>query len=198
MLETLRVCPATGDTELSVGFKKDSQWFAEYLPSTNSMYIMHANSSIPVHLFVDTCSMGAGAIAGCQAYHTAVPTNIINAQYLICLLEVMNTIAAIQTWAPQFHGKLVHLYCDNATAVAIFQAGHSKDSCIQACARQLWFTCTTYYMTLAVGHYLESNAPHQQMHTGQHYEDCVNYLVQERDIKLVEIPCDAFQLSRSL
>ena len=80
MLETLRACLATGDTALSLGFK-DLQWFAEYLPSTNNMHIMHTASRVPVHLDVDTCSTEAGPIAGAQAYHAEFPTVILNAEH---------------------------------------------------------------------------------------------------------------------
>ena len=111
--------------------------------------------------------------------------------------------AAIQTWAPQFRGKLLHLYCDNTPAVDTFQAGHSKDSWIQACAQQIWPSCTTYDITLAVDHisgeHLTSLADTiSSWYMGQYYKDYVNDLVQDRGITLFEIPCDAFQLSTSL
>ena len=203
MLDTFRACPATGDTELSLGFKKDLQWFAEYLPSTNGVYIMHANIRVPVHLYIDGCSMGAGSIAECQAYHAEFPAYIINAEHLIFHLELINAVAASQTWVPQFCGKLVHLYSNYTTTVVIFQASRSKDRWIQVCARQLRLTCATYDITLAVGHisgeHLSSLADAiSHWHTCQHYKDCVNHLVQDRGIKLIEIPCDSFQLSTSL
>ena len=45
MLETLRTCPAKENTALPLEFKKDLNWFAEYLPSTNSMYIIQMTRS---------------------------------------------------------------------------------------------------------------------------------------------------------
>ena len=138
--------------DLSVSFKKDLQWFAEYLRSTNVVYIMHTNRKVPVHLYVDACSTGAGAISGSQAYHAEFPADIIKAEHPICHLDVINAVAAIQTWAPQFHGKLVHRDFDYTTAGDIFRAGHGKNSWIQVCAWQQWLTCATYDITLVVGH----------------------------------------------
>ena len=59
---------------------------------------------------------------------------------------------AVKVWAPHFRGQLVHLFSDNATAVAIFQAGNGRDDFIQACSRELWLTCATWDITLAVGY----------------------------------------------
>ena len=58
---------------------------------------------------------------------------------------------AVKVWAPHFRGHLVHLFSDNATAVAIFQAGRSRDDFIQAWARELWLICATWDITLAGG-----------------------------------------------
>ena len=90
-------------------------------------------------------------------------------------MEVINAIAVINTLATQFSSKLVYLFCDSTTAVNIFQAGHRRDSWIQACARQLWLTCTTYDITLAVDHivrkHLTSSAdPLSHWHMGQHFK----------------------------
>ena len=59
---------------------------------------------------------------------------------------------AVKVWAPHFRGQLVHLFFDNATVVAIFQAGRGRDDFIQAYARELWLTCNAWDITLAVGH----------------------------------------------
>ena len=87
MLALLRPCPATGDTVLSIGFRKDLHQFADYLPSTNRVYMILANSREPIHLYVDACSMGAGDICGSQAYYVEFPAEIIDANHPICHLE---------------------------------------------------------------------------------------------------------------
>ena len=52
----------------------------------------------------------------------------------------------------EFQHKLEHLYCDNDTAVHIFQVGKGRDTVLQGCARQLWLTCAFHDITLTVGH----------------------------------------------
>ena len=59
---------------------------------------------------------------------------------------------AVNVWAPHFKGQLVHFLSDNASVVAIFQAGKGCDAFIDACARELWLTCTAWDITLEVGH----------------------------------------------
>ena len=61
-------------------------------------------------------------------------------------------MVAIKIWAQQLSGHLVHLFLDNATSVAIFQAGRGRDAFIQACEREIWLTCAAWDITLAVGH----------------------------------------------
>ena len=65
-----------GYTALLPEFKKDLNYFAEYLHTTNGVYIIHVNDKNQVQLFVDTCNMGAGAMVGSEAYHTEFPENI--------------------------------------------------------------------------------------------------------------------------
>ena len=97
----------------------------------------------------------------------------------------------------------MHLYCDNEMAVNIFQAGHGKDTFIQACTRPLWFICATHYITLAVGHiagehFTSSAAALSRWHMGQHYKDRVNMLIQDKGVNIVNVPSDAFEISPSL
>ena len=43
MLETPRACQAVVEVQLSVCFKKNINWVCAYLPSTNGVYMMHAD-----------------------------------------------------------------------------------------------------------------------------------------------------------
>ena len=51
-------------------------------------------------------------------YHTEFPDHILHANHPMCHLEALNAVAALTTWASQLQGKLVHLFCDNDTAVS--------------------------------------------------------------------------------
>ena len=130
--------------------------------------------------------MGAGAMAGSESYHTEFPSNIANSEHDICHFDALNAVATIKTRESQFCHKLhvVHLDCDNATAVSIFHAGPDRDSFIQACTRQLWLSCTNYNITLTAGHianHLSSSEDAvSHWHMGQCYKDCISQLVQDR------------------
>ena len=150
MLETLIVCPLIELTALSPDFIKDFNWFAVFIPSTNSVFIIHADDRKPINLYihVDACTIG---VADREAYHTRLPQYITTAKHTICHLEAINAVAGMKTWSAKFSGKLVNVYCNNVTEVSIFYAGHSRDAYPQACARQLWLTIATYDITLGVG-----------------------------------------------
>ena len=47
---------------------------------------------------------------------------------------------------------MLHLYCHNATAVVVFQAGRGKDPFLEASTRQLWLVCAQYDIMLDIGH----------------------------------------------
>ena len=61
-------------------------------------------------------------------------------------------MVAIKRAATHLKGKLVHLYSDSATMVAIFQVGRGRDPYIQACVRELWLTCSEHESNIRVSH----------------------------------------------
>ena len=46
MLATLRACPAQGYIDLSQEFQKDPQWFVNFLPNTNGIFIIWLGSTL--------------------------------------------------------------------------------------------------------------------------------------------------------
>ena len=104
MLDTLGSCPAAGDIALSTEFRMDLQWFACYIPITNSMYIMHKEMKVPMN----ACSTGAGTICGKDVYHAQFPSHILKEHHVICHLEALSAVAALHMWAPRHHGKCLH------------------------------------------------------------------------------------------
>ena len=56
-------------------------------------------------------------------------------------VEVLNAMAAPPTWAPKLWDKVLYQFCDNATAVVVFQVGPDGDPLLQVCTRQLWLLC---------------------------------------------------------
>ena len=83
MLNNLRACPAEGDVTLSEEFQKDLNCFATYLPTSNRVYMIHEDDRVPIPLYIDACSTGAGAICLLEAYHMQFSPSIINASHPI-------------------------------------------------------------------------------------------------------------------
>ena len=110
---------------------------------------------------------------------------------------------AVKVWAPHFRGQLVHLFSNNATAVAIFQASKGRDNFTQACARELWLTCATWDITLAVGHVpgnsLEDTADAlSHWHLGHPYQERVARLLAYNNIRCISVPDHLFHLAQDL
>ena len=110
---------------------------------------------------------------------------------------------AVKVWAPHFKGQLVHLFSDNAKAVAIFQAGKCWDAFIQACSRELWLTCTAWDITLAGGNVpdtsLEDTADAlSRWHMGHPYQERVDMLLASHNIKCIPVPDHIFHLAQDL
>ena len=135
-------------------FWKDVTWFQQFLPCFNRVCLIHKDARVPIPLYVDGCTSGCGAVTHTEVYHVQFPPHIVQQRLSICHLEAINAMVAVQIWAPIFTKQLVYLFSDNSTAVTIFQAGKGKDPFIQACAREIWLTCTAWDVTMAVGHVL--------------------------------------------
>ena len=105
--------------------------------------------------------------------------------------------------ASHFRGHLVHLFTDNATAVAIFQAGMGRDDFIHACARELWLICVAGDITLAMGHVpgllLEDTADTlSHWHLGHTYQLRVDRLLACHNISCISVPDQLFELAQDL
>ena len=133
-------CPHSGPTPLYPDFHKDLHWLCRFLTTTDDTFIIHEDGRIPVPVFVDACSLGCGGCTLTEAYHVHFPSTILHKEQPICHLKALNMVVAVKLWAPHLGHKLIHLYSDNATAVAIFQAGRGRDEFTQACAREVWIT----------------------------------------------------------
>ena len=71
---------------------------------------------------------------GERIHHACFSPTILHQEHPICHLEALNVVVGMKLWAPLLADKLIHVYSDNATAVAIFQAGGGRDDFIQVCA----------------------------------------------------------------
>ena len=131
------------------------------------------------------------------------PPHITQQNLSICHLEALNALAAVKVWEPIFTWLLVHLFSDNSTSVAIFQAGKCRDAFIQACSRDVRLTCTAWNITLVVGNV--SGASRQDTADAlscwdrcQQCQKRVDKLLGTHDFKYISVPEQLFHLSLDL
>ena len=77
MLMTLRECTTIGHISLSTKFHKDLQSFQLYTACTNSVSMMNEDSRKLVHIYVDACTTGCGALCQADAYHAKCPLQVL-------------------------------------------------------------------------------------------------------------------------
>ena len=152
MLDTLRNSTHhTHSVRLSDEFQKDIAWFRRFMPDYNGIHLIKcAMPHIQVH--VDSCLTGCGGFWHTHYYHGEFPKCIINAQYPICYLEMLNVLVALRIWGHMWNDKQVLLFCDNSTTVAVLSNGRSRDAFLLSCARHIWLITVTCRIALTVRH----------------------------------------------
>ena len=121
MLATLRMAPRQGYIALDGEFQLDLLWFQHFLPQYNGIQIITIISS-NITVEADSCLSGCGAICGKEYYHTSYPHHIMQANLIICRLEMLNLVVAVKGWSYQWRRKNVLIYCDNSAAIYTLQS----------------------------------------------------------------------------
>ena len=80
------------------------------------------------------------------------PQFILDKQYTIAVLEMLNALVAIRIFASVMQGHTVHLRCDNANSVSILQTGRGRCPVLLQCARQIWQITARQDIFLLVSH----------------------------------------------
>lgn len=151
MLGTLRSAPQEGYVTLSTDFQKDIQWFLAFLPLYNGVHLIQTQQP-RIQVEVDSCLTGCGGMCGQEFYSTLFPDYILDEQWHISRLEMLNILIAVKLWAAQWISAAVTIYCDNSAAVAVLTHGRSRDSVLLSCAREIWYYCARYDINLEVVH----------------------------------------------
>ena len=121
----------------------------------------------------------------------------------ICFSELLNSVVALKKWVLKWKHQFVHLFCDNATALAISQAGRGRDPFLQADAKDVWLMCAIWEITLAIvrmaGESLTDTADAlSHWHVGQVFKGRASLLVKDRGVRLLTVPDELFPLSEHL
>jgi hypothetical protein len=202
MLATMRDCPPVGSTSLNEEFRKDLRWFSAYVSSTNGVFMIHEDQRAPVNIYVDSCNSGGGGICEGQAYTHQYGDQLLEADIHINSLEAANAVAALKLWAPDLTGRLVHLYSDSSTAVAVMQMGRGRDPFLQTCAREAWLTAALHDITLEVRHIpgeelLETADALSRQHLGGQFRERVEHL-KSTGIQMVALTKQCLSFSTDL
>ena len=96
MLETLHACPPSGTIPLPTCFHKNLHLFCRFLPTTDSIFIIHEDGRILVPVFVDACSTGFGRCTPIAAYPARFPHSILHKDHPISHLEALNVVVAVK------------------------------------------------------------------------------------------------------
>ena len=113
--------PIPGNPPPLTSLKKDIAWILEYLTCTNRMYVIDEDHLEPLFIFVDACTLGAGALCQAEAYHTQFPLSIQERHHPICNIEVLSVVVAIRWWTMELEGSRLTLNNDNAMEEVTFQ-----------------------------------------------------------------------------
>jgi len=151
MLDTLRGSPTTGYVTISSEFQKDVQWFLEFLPHYNGIQLLQLD---PPHATfeVDSCLTGCGGISSQHFYTAKYPHFITEQCWHISRLELLNIVIALKLWADLHPNHILLVHCDNMAAVSVLNNGRSKDPVLLSCAREIWYLCACFSITLQVAH----------------------------------------------
>ena len=96
-------------------------------------FVLHEDNRVPLHLYlhVDVWTTEAGAGLLGQAYHTLFPEPCLGGEQTHVPFGGIKCHGGHDLLGGETpRGHLIHLFCDNTTAVVVFQAG--RDSFLQA------------------------------------------------------------------
>ena len=154
ILFTLRMAPDAGRIRLNHAFKRDIRWFTTFLHHFNGrVFYDKTHKQTPLFLYLDACLDGLGAFVNNQVYHLHLQDKVfLPPDHSIVHLEMINILVALRAWAHIFSGRQVVSYCDNAAVVSICQSGRSKDPCLAAIARNIWWLTAACDIDLQLVH----------------------------------------------
>ncbi len=80
------------------------------------------------------------------------PQSIIDENYSISQLELLNTMIALKVFGHVLQGKIVHVRCDNAAAVSVVSTGRAKCKVLLQISREVWRITANNKIEIQVSH----------------------------------------------
>ena len=139
MLEFLRSIKTTGKIGIRDKFKKDVNWWIEFLPTFDGECILWMQQvKTPDKVAASDASLiGMGAVCGKQYIKLTFPEELQGQN--IAYLELLAIIIMVKTWIHEFKGKSVVFNCDNEAVVSVLNTGRARDARLQDYLRELTF-----------------------------------------------------------
>ena len=118
-------------------FRQDTRWFQSFLPVYNGVALMESKKR-DIHLEVDACLSGCGGITNEKYYTVEYHTDILEKNYHISQLELLNVLVALKELCKDESHVKIHVRCDNMSSVCMLQSGKGRDSVMLCIARNIW------------------------------------------------------------
>ena len=128
---------------------RDLRWFGKFLLLYNGVSL-HDHSPVDLTLELDACLTGLGGRWSNFAYHLPIVHGFMN--WSIVHLEMVNILLAVRLFQVQWSGRKLLIRCDNEAGVSALRSGRTRDPCLGACARNIWYVSALADMDLHYAH----------------------------------------------
>ena len=149
MLDVLRAAGNQPKIKLTDEFKRDLNWFDQFLLLYNGVSIYGHKPTTEI-LELDACFTGLGGRWQNIVYHLPIDRGYANLG--IVQLEMINILVALHTFGSTWKGKRILVKCDNDAVVHVLNTGRTKDPYLGACARNVWFESALFDVDLQYIH----------------------------------------------
>ena len=141
MLHLLRSSDKQTKITLTTDFRRDLNWFLEFIPKFNGKAFISHNP-VMEEIELDASLQGLGARWGSQVYSIPIPLGY--EKMSIVHLEMLNILVAIRVWGPQWNGKAFRVACDNQAVVMVLNSGKTRDLTLAAIARNIFMEAASF------------------------------------------------------
>jgi hypothetical protein len=154
MLEFLRSFTSDESQILCFEFRKDVDWWVQFLPLYNGVSMMAIEEwSEPDEVFAcDACLVGAGGWCNGQYFHCSFPEFIQQDSLHINALELLTVIVCVKLWGSQWKGQRIVVACDNLVSVDVINSGRARDRFLLKCLRELLFLAASFEFEIRARH----------------------------------------------
>ena len=99
--------------------------------------MIHRQGFPQIHVFVDACLSGVGAVWEDNVYAATYPPGFTDTLSIVHL-ELINIWVMLNVWGRYWNSKLVKIWCDNEAVVHILTSGKTRDGVMALYARSIW------------------------------------------------------------